>query len=85
MISICVGCEQIFQGEINHVIAKQLPLVTCDTPEEEAHMCLNSDSIYFFDEDDYYGCTDFFICDKCLSDNDIIEEVLANHKMLHGF
>jgi hypothetical protein len=82
MISICDGCGEFFPKKLNHVIAKQLPQVTCDTPEEEAHMCLNSDCIYQFNEDDYYGCTDFIFCDKCLSDSKIVEEVLENYKML---
>lgn len=53
--------------------------------KKKAYMCLNSDCIFFFDEDDYYGCTDFYICDKCLSNNDIIEKILENYKMLHEF
>ncbi len=85
MMSICVGCDQMFPGEINRVYAKQLPLVTCDTPEEEAHECLNSDCIYYFDEDDYFGCTDFILCDKCLADKKVIKEVLENYKELFGF
>jgi hypothetical protein len=85
MISVCVGCEKIFSEKLNHVIAKQLPQITCDTPGEEAHMYLNSDCIYQFDEDDYYGCTDFILCDKCFSDNKTVENVLENYKMLYGF
>lgn len=83
MISICVGCEQMFQGEINRVYAKELPSVKCEFPEDYPDMCLNPGCTFYVDEEDYYGCTDFALCDQCLADKKVIKEVLKNYKNMY--
>lgn len=83
MPSICTACENYFDGDLNELLAWQLPGVKC-LERAAPHLCENSKCKYYYDEEDDYGCTMFFTCDQCLSSPEAIRQMLKNYDDLVG-
>ena len=81
MYSTCTACYKRLYGEMNELRAWQLPGVTC-LERAAPHLCENSKCKYFFDEEDFYGCTSFILCDQCLNSPEAIKRMLEDYDRL---
>ena len=75
MVSLCDGCEGLFEGELKRFSAKKLKPSICNVSIEESESCSDIECYYNLDAE---CCVDFQFCEKCLSNRQVTDATFVS-------
>jgi len=75
MISLCDGCELLFNGVLEEINAKKWKPSLCNVPYVESESCDNIECDYNLEAE---CCADFQFCKECFSSKQIVDATFVN-------